>query len=1170
MSLAYVADIRQRSHDPTGTSKLRAAFRAAGKMQLRLLRAQLRTCIIDHDLLGLVGTNVGVMASAPDVKLAAFNHWLTSAANKHLHRDWAQPYVERAWQAGLAAGARDAKTMAHPHSGQVLQQLLRQELTGIVAAIVQQVGREAARNYSSPHKACRQLSECLDQVGANRIVALTNSMTVAAFNKAKVAVYRQAGFTQVGVIPERLPNLQRAASMDAYDPSEERDPQGRWVHGLSGAEVAPYVEKTFKHEPTGSHAEIVGAGRNYAPHPDAVDRGTGTGASRAQVTIKWVETPEAARRTGGGHAVMRQVTAHLDKYRIPARLSTTADLHPFYAKHGFAPAVERDGTLSRIEMVREPRPRTQDAYIAEPIEVGVRTAGDDRVCEECDDDAEGAPYDLDELEDSLPLHPNCRCTWFPWDDRRFERDTATNAHAVAPRALILPVGWVVPDQGQNAPAAVYGAKPPYARWPFNDVYNEEDHPRDIHGQWIFVGNTIEAEDLEKIGPKLGSNEGGLYKNTATGEQYYIKSLGTADHGRSEYIAADLYALAGVRTLQYHPVAYNPSKVATKWESFEQTSAHQFTAAELTKAQHDFAVHAWLANWDAVGLEHDNLGVDDKGRVVILDVGGALEYRAQGTPKGDAFGSNTPEWLTLRDPDKNPQAASIFGSMTEAQLAASAAVVGKIKPKDIRTVVKARGGSDVLADKLIERQASIVYLGNKAKEGAAQIAALEAEAKAPSAPTTKGTKPETVKGWVASKNHGQAVQRIQKKIDNPAGPSQGYRWTVTKHLEEAEYSNLPATTIAKLKAKRSESLASQAKALAAKGSTAKAELLQQQAAEIAHANSTPAPKPLPEPKPAPPEEIDLSKLEIKGGQWVAKEAPAPAPAHDPLPPPEAQTKEQKIALKTTPLPVYGAGTEAAKQAVASFNKQYAGKQITTGSELQQKIGAYAGLKAFLAKEDLVATALQQAELAKGAAKQAEQASEQQKGWVSKYGGGDPKAAIHIDTLVKLVKGSGSYGDAGIWLQHAAGDIAKGKVQGIAPSQLALVKCYTGHFFRKVNEELRHGTMTEEQHRFAHGLNEALEAMPTQHVGTTYRRVDDLSQAEAARYIPGNVVLERAFMSTAKHKVSGDYTFIVTGHSGRDVSMVSEHPSEEEVLFKYNTGFRVTAREGKTIHLQEVDY
>ena len=46
-------------------------------------------------------------------------------------------------------------------------------------------------------------------------------------------------------------------------------------------------------------------------------------------------------------------------------------------------------------------------------EVNISTAGDDAVCEECEDAAAGGPYTLDEAEDIIPLHPNCRCAWSP-------------------------------------------------------------------------------------------------------------------------------------------------------------------------------------------------------------------------------------------------------------------------------------------------------------------------------------------------------------------------------------------------------------------------------------------------------------------------------------------------------------------------------------------------------------------------------------------------------------------------------------------------------------------------------------------------------------------------------------------------------------------------------------
>jgi hypothetical protein len=51
--------------------------------------------------------------------------------------------------------------------------------------------------------------------------------------------------------------------------------------------------------------------------------------------------------------------------------------------------------------------------------VNVLTAGDDRVCEDCEDIAAEGPYDLDTAKGLIPAHPNCRCAFIPWDDKRF-------------------------------------------------------------------------------------------------------------------------------------------------------------------------------------------------------------------------------------------------------------------------------------------------------------------------------------------------------------------------------------------------------------------------------------------------------------------------------------------------------------------------------------------------------------------------------------------------------------------------------------------------------------------------------------------------------------------------------------------------------------------------------
>lgn len=51
--------------------------------------------------------------------------------------------------------------------------------------------------------------------------------------------------------------------------------------------------------------------------------------------------------------------------------------------------------------------------------VNVLTAGDDKVCQTCEDIAADGPYELDEARGLIPAHPNCRCAFIPFGDARF-------------------------------------------------------------------------------------------------------------------------------------------------------------------------------------------------------------------------------------------------------------------------------------------------------------------------------------------------------------------------------------------------------------------------------------------------------------------------------------------------------------------------------------------------------------------------------------------------------------------------------------------------------------------------------------------------------------------------------------------------------------------------------
>ncbi|MFL5281749.1 MAG: hypothetical protein ACJ8AW_12345 [Rhodopila sp.] len=152
-------------------------------------------------------------------------------------------------------------------------------------------------------------------------------------------------------------------------------------------------------------------------------------------------------------------------------------------------------------------------------------------------------------------------------------------------------------------------------------------------------------------------------------------------------------------------AKEANQVATAFIELEKTRVSQLSDTERRQAQHWLGVHAWTANWDAAGFDGDNQGVA-AGVVMTLDVGGALAFRAQGDPKGKAFGTCVREIDTLREDADNPHATRLFGDMSPAAINAAIAVVTRIPDAAICSVVAGNGGSSALAEKMIARKADM--------------------------------------------------------------------------------------------------------------------------------------------------------------------------------------------------------------------------------------------------------------------------------------------------------------------------------------------------------------------------------------------------------------------------------------------------------------------------------
>jgi hypothetical protein len=257
----------------------------------------MRVAVMDHDVLAIGGGETSMMAYHPvAVRLNAFHEWLASAAAQSLGGSWSTPFVERAWKSGAVAADKEiGDGLKSVSEDDRIAQLAVHEMKGIAAAIVQQVSRAADKVLNKRRPAAWLiLGKAYDKASLNRTLTFCNTLTVAAHNRAKLAVYRAAGLKYVGIDPELRPKKKTLYDADTIE--LELDPELR---------------------------------------------------------------SELLEEAAGG-----------------------VDLE----------------------------------------EVEILTAGDDDVCDVCEETSDGGPYDLNTAEGLIPAHPNCRCAFVPASDQRFAHD----------------------------------------------------------------------------------------------------------------------------------------------------------------------------------------------------------------------------------------------------------------------------------------------------------------------------------------------------------------------------------------------------------------------------------------------------------------------------------------------------------------------------------------------------------------------------------------------------------------------------------------------------------------------------------------------------------------------------------------------------------------------------
>ncbi|WP_154652501.1 phage minor head protein [Flavobacterium rivuli] len=151
--------------------------------------------------------------------------------------------------------------------------------------------------------------------------------------------------------------------------------------------------------------------------------------------------------------------------------------------------------------------------------------------------------------------------------------------------------------------------------------------------------------------------------------------------------------------------------------------------------------------------------------------------------------------------------------------------------------------------------------------------------------------------------------------------------------------------------------------------------------------------------------------------------------------------------------------------------------------------------------------------------------------------------------------------------------------LRPAEVLGINRYTGSYYNEMNKYLRAGRIPPKNNLDALiGVTDSgLDKLPS-FKGTSYRGArlaKDIQDAYENAFKTGKPYLEPAYMSTSNdftRKFDGNTVFKIVGKNGKSVKALSEFPTEEEVLYKQGSQFKVKSfirnDKGVEIELEEL--
>lgn len=240
------------------------------------------------------------------------------------------------------------------------------------------------------------------------------------------------------------------------------------------------------------------------------------------------------------------------------------------------------------------------------------------------------------------------------------------------------------------------------------IGRQVDDDSKVKAKQDFV-NELFPSDLSvlKVVKNLGGSTGAKLVEDDKGNQFVMKRGDNTsnEHVKNEYLANQLYDLLGVRVPDYE--LYDDNGEAVMLSKFiPMTTMPSYK--DYDKMAENFVADALLANWDI--YQNDNCLIDSAGRVIRVDNGGTMEFRAQGSQKN--FNSTVDDFDSMIK--YNP---SVVANLTDEDYINQIDEIVKRKD-DIRNFLRESNVDVFLEDKIMGR---VLDLEKRKKQFEANIA-----------------------------------------------------------------------------------------------------------------------------------------------------------------------------------------------------------------------------------------------------------------------------------------------------------------------------------------------------------------------------------------------------------------------------------------------------------------